>query len=705
MTRTAHDDDHHGWLRRVERLVADEVEGRRVIAGVLKGLGRTAAAEAAWLIRFDARGSISNLGVWSTRELSLPTGTRQAISDELGWLRASGQPYRVDLADVDPGSTFGAEARRLGLTFSVGVPVRLAGQVAALAVVARFGAEAFPSDTEARMTRFIEPVAAALAVGWTRSELEDWHAEQAALRRLAELGARSLQPDELLQAVVTEASALVEGRAVVLARLEDDRRHGAVVAASDDQVPVGLRFATGGDNAAGRVLRSGRPERIDDYTRSPGGPVAAQLAVRAVVAVPVDVEGRLWGILAASSPDEPLPAGTESRLSLLAEIAATALASARTREKLQRLAEEQAALLRVAELVARGAALPEVFAGIAVEASRLLAVGAVLLRFEPDGRAEVVAAHDGPGQVGLRISTTDAFIGQMFAVEEASRLADYEESGFAAAVRDLGLQPGVAVPVTVEGEVWGALKTSPSGAALPPGASSAVVRRVADKLEQFAGLAAAAIANAENRARLTASRARVVAAADEARQRLQRDVHDGAQQRLVQTVLTLKLARIAAEAGEPTDDLVVEALGYAERATAELRDLVHGILPAVLGRAGLRSGIESLVADLPIPVALDLVAPRLPAGTERTAYFIIAEALTNVVKHAAATHASIRVGMHLGRVTIEVRDDGTGGADPARGSGLTGLKDRVETAEGDLVITSPPGAGTVLQASFPVAAS
>jgi signal transduction histidine kinase len=304
--------------------------------------------------------------------------------------------------------------------------------------------------------------------------------------------------------------------------------------------------------------------------------------------------------------------------------------------------------------------------------------------------------------VGLRIPTTDAFIGQMFAGGQEVRLADYREIGFAAAVRDLGLAPGVAVPITVEGKIWGALKSSPSGAALPPWAEDDRVDKVADKLEKFAALAAAAIANAENRAQLTASRARIVASADEARRRLQRDVHDGAQQRLVQTVLALKLARNAAAAGEPTDDLIAEALGSAERASSELRDLVHGILPASLSRGGLRRGIESLIADLPMSVELDFTAPRLPAGTEITTYFVVAEALTNVVKHAGATQASVRLGISSGRVTIEVRDNGAGGADPGRGSGMMGLIDRVQTAEGELVLTSPPGAGTVLRASFPV---
>jgi signal transduction histidine kinase len=842
------------------------VDGQRVFDGVIEALGMTVGADAAWLLHFDSDGYVTTLGLWSTRELSLPVGTRQDISDELRQLRESRQPYRVVLAEMDPESTFAEEARRLGIASAVGVPVVLAGQVWALAVVARFGPELFPGDTETRMTSFIEPVTAALANAWTRARLEEWHAEQEALRRLAELAATGLPPDELLRVVVVEASALVDGRAVVLARLDEDGLHGAVVAVSDERVPVGRQFSAQGDSVAARVLRSGRPARIDDYSSTAGGLFAEELGARAVVAAPVRVESQLWGILAAVSPDEPLPVGTETRLAGLAEIAVTALSIIQTREQLQRLADEQAALLRVsqlvargaaekelfdavateaaglmhneattlvrydgdrtftvlaacrglaefgtvfslpdgdagtlsemlrtgraartdshpqtpirsfssddlvgssvavpivvedqvwggiviltrgrrlptntagrlekfgemvtaaiansqartevvqladeqaalrrvAELVARGASLQEVFAEISIEASRLLAVGAALLRFDPDGYAEIVGTHDGLAQLGLRIPTTDSYIGRMFAVGQAVRLADYEEVGFAAAVRDLGLEPGTAVPITVEGKIWGALKTSPSGAVLRPGADRNLVSRVAEKLEKFAALAAAAIANAENRAQLTASRARIVATADEARQRLQRDVHDGAQQRLVQTVLTLKLARDAAAWGRPTDDLIEEALGYAERATAELRDLVHGILPASLSRGGLRSGIESLIADLAMSVEFAFAAPRLPTSSEITAYFIVAEALTNVVKHAAATQANVSIGFSAGRVTIEVRDNGTGGADPARGSGLTGLMDRVETAEGELTITSPLGEGTVLHASFPV---
>jgi signal transduction histidine kinase len=251
------------------------------------------------------------------------------------------------------------------------------------------------------------------------------------------------------------------------------------------------------------------------------------------------------------------------------------------------------------------------------------------------------------------------------------------------------------VPVIVEGRVWGALTMSTPGPPPPAGTD--------ERLAQLAELAAAAIANAENKAKLTASRARVVSTADETRRRLQRDVHDGAQQRLVHTVITLKLARDAVAKGGSAAELIDEALDHAHRASTELRDLVRGILPASLSRGGLCAGLESLFGDIAMPVHLHVAAPRLPTETETTAYFIVAEALTNVVKHARATsaHVDVEVEVDAGVLTIDVRDDGAGGADPAQGSGLTGLFDRVEAAEGTLDIASPAGGGTTLHATLP----
>jgi signal transduction histidine kinase len=200
------------------------------------------------------------------------------------------------------------------------------------------------------------------------------------------------------------------------------------------------------------------------------------------------------------------------------------------------------------------------------------------------------------------------------------------------------------------------------------------------------------------------ARARVLAASDEERRRVVRDLHDGAQQRLVHTVITLKLARTAlaeddARAAEP---LVVEALEHAERANSDLRELAHGILPGVLTRGGLRAGVEALAARASVPVGIDVVGERFEPGIEATAYFVVAEALTNVVKHSGAERADVRAFRQGGALHVEVRDDGAGGADMRGGSGLQGLDDRVSSLRGQLRVASPPRGGTVVTAILPL---
>jgi signal transduction histidine kinase len=223
------------------------------------------------------------------------------------------------------------------------------------------------------------------------------------------------------------------------------------------------------------------------------------------------------------------------------------------------------------------------------------------------------------------------------------------------------------------------------------------------RMAQFTELVATAIANANSRAELAASRARVVATADETRRRIERDLHDGAQQSLTHTVITLKLARRSlGDDGEPVAGLVDEALGHAERATEELRDLAHGILPAVLSRGGLHAGVETLVSRIRLPVSLDVTAERFPPVLESTAYFIVAEALTNVVKHANARSAVVRAFVNGDALHVEVRDDGVGGADTDGSSGLLGLHDRAAALNGELHVQSAPGAGTVVAATLPI---
>jgi signal transduction histidine kinase len=252
----------------------------------------------------------------------------------------------------------------------------------------------------------------------------------------------------------------------------------------------------------------------------------------------------------------------------------------------------------------------------------------------------------------------------------------------------------IGAPIAVEGRVWGMIIVA--WGEPPPGDAE-------ERLVKFGELLATAIANADSRDQLTASRARVLTAGDDARRQVVRDLHDGAQQRIVHTIVTLKLARRALndEDSERTRELVDEALAHTERSNHELRELAHGILPPVLSHGGLRAGVDAVVSRMDVPVDEDITATRLPPEIEASAYFIIAEALTNLAKHARASKASVRAAVAGGTLRIEVRDDGIGGADPG-GHGLLGIGDRVAALGGRLRIDSPRGAGTVLTAELPI---
>jgi signal transduction histidine kinase len=227
-----------------------------------------------------------------------------------------------------------------------------------------------------------------------------------------------------------------------------------------------------------------------------------------------------------------------------------------------------------------------------------------------------------------------------------------------------------------------------------------------ERMGKFAELLETAIANADSRDQLTASRARLVTEADDARRRVVRDLHDGAQQRLLQAIVTLKLAQRALEptSNATADALIAEALAHAQQGNTELRELAHGILPAVLVQGGLRGGVRSIVSRLDLPVEIDVPSERFSAEVEASAYFVVAEALTNVVKHACAERAEVRASMGNGMLRVEVRDDGVGAADPS-GHGLVGLADRVTAIGGELVVHSPEAGGTLVAANLPVRAS
>jgi signal transduction histidine kinase len=225
-----------------------------------------------------------------------------------------------------------------------------------------------------------------------------------------------------------------------------------------------------------------------------------------------------------------------------------------------------------------------------------------------------------------------------------------------------------------------------------------------ERMAQFAELLDTAIANADSRDQLTASRARLLTEADEARRRVVRDLHDGAQQRMVHTIIALKLAQRAfREKDGEAESLVGDALAAAEQGNVALRELAHGILPPVLTNGGLRAGVDAMVVRLDLPVQVHVPAERFPAEIEASAYFIVAEALTNVVKHSQAERAEVSASVNDGMLHVEVRDDGIGGADP-NGHGLVGMADRVTALGGRLSLESPAGGGTLVAARLPLSA-
>jgi signal transduction histidine kinase len=403
--------------------------------------------------------------------------------------------------------------------------------------------------------------------------------------------------------------------------------------------------------------------------------------------------------MAAANPRAPLPAHIEDRLAEFTELVATAISNTESRAGLERLAEEQAALRRVATLVARGTPPEQVFAAVANEVEQLLSADlANVCRYEPDGTVTLVASAAYLFPIGSRWPLTGGrnLATLVSETRRPARLDDYADATgpLAEGIREVGIRSALGTPIIVEGRLWGLMVAgSRQKQPLPPDTEA--------RLASFTELVATAIANAEARTELAASRARIVAAADQERRRVVRDLHDGAQQRLVHTVITLKLARRAMQNGdEDASAQLTEALDHAERATAELRELAHGILPAVLTGGGLRSGVDALASRMAVPVEIDVSVGRLPAAVEATAYFVVAEALTNVAKHSRAAHAAVTARADEA-LEVEVRDDGVGGARPD-GSGLMGLRDRLAVLDGRLRVESPVDGGTLVVAEIPL---
>jgi signal transduction histidine kinase len=388
-------------------------------------------------------------------------------------------------------------------------------------------------------------------------------------------------------------------------------------------------------------------------------------------------------------------------------VLATAIENAESREALERLADEQAALRRVATLVARGVPSAEIFSAVSNEVGRLFGTdSAAVVRFEHDPPAIVF--------VGVAKRSIEVLpVGTRWELDDAMASAEVYRTGrsarvnardwaavsapVAAAGRRLGVVSSVASPIIVEGRRWGAMTVS---------AREVLPVDTEERLEKFTELIATAIANAESRSELAESRRRIVAASDEARRRIERDLHDGTQQRLVSLSLALRAAEadVPPGSGSLQSELSAVVAGLTE-ALEDLQELSRGIHPAILSQGGLAPALRTLARRSTIRVDLNLDVgrgSRLPEPVEVAAYFVASEALANATKHAQASRIELSLVPFDGSLLLSIRDDGVGGADAARGSGLVGLTDRVEALGGRIDVESAPGGGTSLVATLPL---
>jgi signal transduction histidine kinase len=372
-------------------------------------------------------------------------------------------------------------------------------------------------------------------------------------------------------------------------------------------------------------------------------------------------------------------------------------------DELARLTTEQAALKRIATLVARGSPPADLFSAVAEEVAALFAADSAFVgHLEPDGLVTILASW-GRGAAAVVIGERREIPPHTAAATvvlsaRAARTDDDEQGAPEARAfrRRVGMRSNVAAPIVVDGRLWGVIGASSSRALFSADSEQ--------RMLNFTEHVATAIANAESRSELTASRARIVAASDETRRRVERDLHDGVQQRLVSLALEVRAAQSAlppavtevrAELSHVVDGLT--------GALDELREIARGIHPAILSEGGLGPALRTLARRAPFPVALDVrVEDELPGGVEVAAYYAVSEMVANTAKHAQASTLDVAVTCADRVLRIEVRDDGVGGADPARGSGLVGLRDRVEALGGTISVRSPKGQGTAVEVALPL---
>jgi len=732
----AHDDlstlvDEQAALRRIATLVAEGADMHTVFDAVCEEAGRLLGATTVNLSRYTPDGFNVTMEGWSVRDTHVPAGRRFPITVDTvaGKILASRSAARVESWESAP-SELAELVRSRGIRSSVGAPVIVEGTVWGGLVAATDQDEQLPPSTERRLASFTEIVATAVSSAEARDAERRLLEEQAALRRLGALVVEGATQDDLFTAAAQEVTRVLDVRLAAVVRYEPGN-HAKLVGrwGEGNPYPAGTTSRLDGTGITGLVRTTRRSARVDDYASVPG-PIAARLAreawIQGAVGAPILVGAHLWGaVVALASEEQALPADAEERLSGFTDFIASAIAHSEARDGERRLTEEQAALRRVATLVAEGAAPAEVFAAVTDEVASVLGLPAVVLeRFEPDNHVTVLATA---GEVspwddaGYRVGTR-------WPMDGPSVVRRIYETGRPATIDDYSTLPGTmasymrsgaeatasGVPIMVDGKVWGAM----SACTTDP--HSRLPADVDTRLTRFTELVATAVSNATGRADLIESRARIVAAGDEARRRIERDLHDGTQQRLIALGLDLQRIRALISVDPAAAVTGLERTeGDLQALLEEVRQLSSSLHPPLLSRHGFVPALRALARRSPVPVDIDVeLRERPPAAIETALFYVASEAITNAIKHSQATEISVSVetdhaggspfGIGIdgrraaGRVYATIADDGIGGADVAVGSGLSGLADRVDALGGRFTLDSPHGEGTRISVMLPL---
>ena len=600
-------------LRQVATLVAHESSPERLVALVVEQVARVFDVPLVRLIRYEPTAAVVVGGFSESDDEPFPIGSRWQLDTPglLATILHTGRAARVEDYAQAPGDGAGA-VRAAGMRSAVGSPIVVGGRVWGAIVLLSPRSASLPEDTGTRLADFTDLVATALANAESRAALSQLADEQAALRRVATMVARAPASEQLFSAIAREVASVLHVPGVIVTRYEADgtavtvgEAFGPDLAGAERFLGIGTPMPPDPGTLTALVFDTHNPARVDDLSTSPGtvGEVARAAELGSGCAGPIVVNGAVWGKMCVfSRVGAVLPAGTEDRLHDFVELVATAIANYEARADLAasearagELADEQAALRRVATLVAEGAAPSEVFDAVIAEVGQLLGAAQVgLARYENEHEISVLAIRGQSPEVlraGMRLPLDgDSVNARILRTGRSARLnfAEDGDGSIAEVLRRDHVNATVGAPIVVDGAVWGMVGASWRGHDQPPADAE-------ERLAQFAQLLDTAIANADSRDQLMASRARVIAAADESRRRIERDLHDGAQQRLI----TLMAALRRAEAKLPTgaDELRADLTRVADGLTAavdELRELSRGIHPSILTEGGLSPALKAL---------------------------------------------------------------------------------------------------------------